>query len=342
MIAYFSVILAILILWVIIKLFKFKNGKEMFLLVSFFILFLFSALRSELVGTDLIRYKEHFLSYDNNSLRNFFQPGHFEYGYTIYSRLIYNITNGNFRILLVITSFISLFGVYKFIKENSKDYLLSVMLYFCLGYYTFTFSGLRQSIALSICLLSIKYIKNKKLFKFVLTVLLASLFHTTSLIFLPAYFISRIKLGKKSFFTYIFAMIVTYLSRDKIVGLLSSFLRNDYSVFDNQGSGYVFLVICFIILLLITLYKKILLLKNHNNNIWYNFICIGSLIQVLATVEGNVHRATFYYLMSFIIEIPLIADLFKGKSKVLANIIIFLLSIALFTYSTPYNFYKIL
>ena len=47
------------------------------------------------------------------------------------------------------------------------------------------FSGLRQAIAFSIVFISYDYIREQKLFKFLVTVILAALFHKSAIFLFP-------------------------------------------------------------------------------------------------------------------------------------------------------------
>src|SRR5699024_9401100 len=87
-----------------------------------------------------------------------------------------------------------------------------------LGYLYFSFTGLRQTLALSIILLSYNYIRERNLLLFIMFVFIASLFHSTALVFLLIYPISHYELGKKDLILIIVMLIVSFF--------LSSFIRN--------------------------------------------------------------------------------------------------------------------
>lgn len=341
LIPFLLIIFIIILIYLIFK--KNVKSQKNFLKISFIILFVFLAIRGESTGTDLPNY--HFfydlLSYYN--IKDLLKSNYFEIGYTLYSYIIHLISNGNFRFFLVVTAFFSLIGIYDFIKRYSKNYLLSIIVYICLQYYLFIFSGLRQGIALSIVCFSIRFIVQRKFWKFLCLVCIATTFHLSALIFLPAYFLSEYDINDKKLFFAIGLIIIIYIFRYNIVYLFASLFFSNYSLNDNFGNGYSLLVIYFVIFIFISIFKRNFLGKEELklNNICYNYLYIGILIQVLATVEGNAHRATFYYLITILCTIPKISLIFSSKDKLLVNIILIILLIIYFILISGNLVYKI-
>ena len=63
---------------------------------------------------------------------------------------------------LLFTSVIIVSMTAKFIYENSEDPTISWITFICLGSFTFVMNGMRQALSMSICLLSYRYVKEKK------------------------------------------------------------------------------------------------------------------------------------------------------------------------------------
>ena len=92
---------------------------------------------------------------------------------------------------------------YFFIRGSQKyQFLLPLMLYFAItsGFFLWTMSGLRQSVAIMMFFYSIRYIIEKKPLHYIAVIGIASLFHTSALILFPVYFIYKIKFNQKIFF----------------------------------------------------------------------------------------------------------------------------------------------
>ena len=111
-----------------------------------------------------------------------------EFGYLITTWALSQFFPGGQWLLFLSGLFMSICLCY-FTYKNCKNPVLALTVFHCLGLFNFMVQGLRQAIAMCICLLAIESCKKRKLIKFILLVLLASLFHASAIVFLPVYFI---------------------------------------------------------------------------------------------------------------------------------------------------------
>ena len=153
-------------------------------IISIIWLVLFEGLRWE-IGTDWDSYYGAF-TYDIES--------HMDAGYLFLNRLIRNFTSSYTAFVLTITLFV--YGVmFITIRKYSPNALMSLCIYFC------SMVGLwgcnRQILATMICILSLKFIQEKRLMLFMMTVFFACLFHKTAIIFIPAYFLFNLNYSQK-------------------------------------------------------------------------------------------------------------------------------------------------
>ena len=178
---------------------KSKNNqriKKLFISIAILQLFIILALRKSTVGVDISGYIRQFYYISYSTFNDILLLRH-EIGYKLLVKFISFITN-NEQIFLAIIGGLSIMPIGRFIYKYSKMPFLSFALYISFNFYAFIFSGLRQAIAISIICISYDYIREQKLFKFLVTVILAALFHKSAIFFIPAYAISKIKLNKKS------------------------------------------------------------------------------------------------------------------------------------------------
>ncbi|MCP4182021.1 MAG: EpsG family protein [Hyphomicrobiales bacterium] len=98
-----------------------------------------------------------------------------------------------FGILSAVTWYFFIKGSYRY------QYLLPLMLFFVIsvGFLFWTWSGIRQSIAIMMFFFSIKYIIEKNPINYLALIALGSLFHLSISIMAPVYFVSYIKYKKK-------------------------------------------------------------------------------------------------------------------------------------------------
>lgn len=90
----------------------------------------------------------------------------------------------NFLVFLFLYAFISITIKLFAIKENTTFHSLSIITYISTSYVLHDFIQIRVSCAIAIFLYSIKYLYNKKYFKYFLCIIFAFLFHKSALIFI--------------------------------------------------------------------------------------------------------------------------------------------------------------
>jgi hypothetical protein len=106
-----------------------------------------------------------------------------EYGYQIIVWFLSHLFSGGQWLLIFSGVFFSL-SVCLFTYRNSKNPVISLMVFNCLGLFNFMVQGLRQAIAMSICLFAYEQCKKKHFIKFILLVAIACLFHASALVFI--------------------------------------------------------------------------------------------------------------------------------------------------------------
>jgi hypothetical protein len=110
-----------------------------------------------------------------------------EPGY-IYSNVLISFITSNRYIFILIYTIVIYLLIYKAIVSQTENYLFATLIFLAL-YFFFTFTYLRQALAVAILWNSTKYIVDRKLFKFLACVIIAASFHNSALIFLPTYWI---------------------------------------------------------------------------------------------------------------------------------------------------------
>lgn len=115
--------------------------------------------------------------------------------------------------------------------------------YFLLwGLYLGNIFPIRSTIALWICLYSIRFIEKKRIIKFGAAILAAMMFHYSALIFLPAYVVYWAKINfSKKFICFMFLAGFGMIGFWKILPVLIRFLpaaiQNKAAVYINSGTG---------------------------------------------------------------------------------------------------------
>lgn len=207
------------------------------LALSILWLILYEGLRWE-IGTDWDSYYADFVNLDVS--------GHIEFGYFVLMKIVRFFTSSYSLFLLLITTFFYI-SLSKYVVKYSTAPLMSLCIYYCL------MVGLmgcnRQLIALFICLLSLDFAFKKELKYFLICIFVAFSFHTTSIIFVAAYYIINKNLSNKTILVFIgLSLAIGYLGiidRIPYVGYLN--FLDDKSVeklatySEGVGSAYSFI-----------------------------------------------------------------------------------------------------
>lgn len=313
--------------------------QKIFLVVSSIILALFTGLRDQKTGADTLGYGTTFLT-----LRKYgdfwkaveLRAKNGEYGYGFWNRFWGGIT-GNVNVYFTVTAAVFAVCLAIYIYKNSQNPFFSMILYVCTELFGFQMTGMRQAMAMAILLISIEFIKERKLICFLITVYIASLFHNSALAFMPAYFISYLKMDFKAFASYMLGLIFFSVYGEKASNLLFS-VNENYSYYeiatgvtDNMGGQAVIgmllltLVLCFI-------FKERVLLDKHNL-LFLNLTIVSLLIYILRYFSRAFERVSFYYQFAFIILLPNVIEAIPDdKTRKIVYTCAIVLACALFFY----------
>lgn len=256
-----------------------KNGLK----VSVLIIFVFLSLRYDF-GNDYMHYFEKFKylkKYDTTD--DFYFKG-IEYGW-YYLNLIF-LPFGFFTMIAVISAFLCVV-LYAFVKKYvPKKYYWAAIFVFLFQPYNLLvlISALRQSITVGLFLYSINYIEKRNLFKYFLTISLASLFHTSAVFLFPIYFLSnsdkKIDFFKLLLYGVIFVVPFMYLNTfftqfEMLISLyFSDYMTYTYDseIKTNFGAGF---------FLNISIYLIVLYLARFEKETRYNKLYVLTLISII-------------------------------------------------------------
>ena len=105
----------------------------------------------------------------------------------------------SYQSYLIFIATINLVFIYKICKKYSVNPTLSLFLYFCFYYFVWTYSGLRQGMTMAIgAYYLLECINQESTLKFFMIVIILSFIHTSSLILIPLYVISKMNFSKKA------------------------------------------------------------------------------------------------------------------------------------------------
>ncbi|NKD46799.1 EpsG family protein [Mammaliicoccus sciuri] len=342
----FSYIVAIVILKVILT--KNKTTENIFLMLASLLMMLIVSLRNLSFGTDTLVYVEKFRQYN---LIEFSQIINYLNSMDEKDKTFYllvrtiNYIGLEETFIVVLFSILFLISIFWLIYKYSNNSLISIILFICLGYLFFSLTGLRQTFALTFIIISYKYLLERKKYKFIILVLLASLFHSTALVFLIAYPLVYLKLGIKHLVVLIIAFLINILFNSQIYSLLDNIMLNEkyeYYLQNEESLNYSGFLIQLSIFLFCLIFKKMILTKSPENITYYNLMFIGLIFQLFATNIAVIFRISLYFSIFSIILLPNVISGIKDVNvKILVNtlvIVVLLMYLFISGYYEGYSF----
>ena len=230
--------------------------------------------------------------------------------WTFSAKLGYVLLDGDYQLFIsLISAFVMLvFG--RFIYRYSVNPVKSFIYYWGLWFFTFNFSALKQSIAMSLILLAFDAMMEKKLIRYLLAVAFATLYHFPAIVFLPAYWL--VKLNPRAYLLFLVAgFAVVYLWRDQIVSFITQFYYED-RVFEGEERFLTGKVIVMLALVLISYIRRPPSKEDLVYSASLQFVAIATVIQLFSVYNNVFERLADYYFQFSVIFVPFF---FKARNE---------------------------
>ena len=194
------------------------------------------ALKHYTVGIDIPGYRQAYILSQNASWDSGY--AHFEKGYVFLEKL-FSKSGASFQVFTMFIYFVICLGLYLFIKKYSKNAMLSCLFFVCYQYLLFSMTGLRQAMAMGMCLIAYVVLdtpKEKgadvKLLRGIAAiaiVIISTTIHESAAIFYVVIFAYIVTYSAKSekmvktppYILYAFVFVVLWMFRSYIVKIIS-------------------------------------------------------------------------------------------------------------------------
>lgn len=290
----------------------------------------------------------------------------------IYQRGFYRITEGNisqsdfeigFQLLVkacativdepwfmfLVVALITIVIFFESAKKCSKNFVLSVSLFFLIGIYFDTFNGIRQYIAVALFVYSYRYIRDKRFWKFLIIMLIAGLFHTSAFFFIPVYWLHKININ---FRKWLIIILTLFIFSGQLINLYVVLLSrlgkyNEYIIRNTLANNTSFslsgLIISIIAVVPCVLNEKKMRI-NEEGKYFLNMVMLGIAIASISEVLPLAERILYYFKGIYLISIPYALDLCSSKKtrQLLLNGIIILLGSMTMIGIIALNWYAVL
>ena len=321
---------------------KDEKNKKLFLICCGVFIALIVGLRAETVGTrDTSNYCNLYEGVARFSTLHMFLKYHnvFENGFFLSECLFYIFTYfcakifPNPQFFIFITSTFITFSAMYFIYKHSKNVMLSTILYICLGLMAFNMNGMRQALAMSICLFAYNFAKKRKLIPFACIILLAMLVHKTAIFFSVVYFIACLKCKPKHIMFFTIAVALFVIFADRLVETFDSVTDKNYSDVGGFDSGGYVTVLIYVLVLIFALVFGWKERGDSGFSLTFYLTILGGALYCGRYISTQIYeRMSYYFFYAVLLLLPQTVMQLKESEKPTVVAIITSLSILLFVY----------
>lgn len=324
-----------------------QRTKSVFLMLCGVIMFLMIALRSQYIGSeDSSRY---FVGWEEISKTTF--SGMEQYVEDSRMEPLFLYTEWVLSHVFIPAQFLFVFSgalfsvsVCRFVYKNCEDVVLGMTMYNTLGLFGFMIQGMRQSIAMSICLFAIEKCKKRELLQFVLLVILASLYHRSAIFFLIIYPFYGLKLNFKSCVILGAACTVLVASSGTLIQLGNEVVQAEYG--HAVDSGGIVAALIYVLIIGAALFLSGKKRQEVDFSFFVIFTVFGMTLYMMRYFNAQVmERVSFYFMFGQLIVLPGTLRTFEKGWRQWATLGVMILCFLLSVYRNynselvPYDFF---
>lgn len=269
----------------------------------------------------------------------------FELGYMNYMVLIHRITDDP-QWFLFISSLLIVIPIIYLLYKYSENVMFSIIIYTSWYLYYFAFSGIRQSIAISICAIATVFIFQKKLLPFLAFVYIASKFHTSALFFVLTYPLYNYKISNKKILIIGIFLLIVLIAAQNVMSIVADLIFGVDSRYSTQldnstFAGFTMALVYFIF----TIFQMYVTPIKQNNFI--PILMLLTIIQSTGIYSQTIPRLAYYFVPMFSMSFPIALKTLKKPLQLNMQVLFIVLFISFFMMQanghyldvTPFKFF---
>ena len=294
-----------------------KKNKSKFLIFLLIFLFCFTYQ----MGTDWLSYQNYYenifvnTDWEDLLLKNV----RIERGYVLLNIFFYKL-GFNYEIFSGLVLSVCTYITLKYIQEKSKNKYLAFYVFFIYMFNAALLEPLmRQVIALTIFIVSLKYLEKKKFLKYVFFIFLAAQFHRTAYLLLPLYFINYIKFSVKKV---IVIILLFKLLLNTMIDIAIYIFPKYMEYLTAKRYAPKELTITTIIMCVYHIFIIFYIYKNSDRkrNYILNFACIYVILSSIVVYFPIINRLNLYFAPFIAIALSYIAEFYFLNEKISESI----------------------
>ena len=237
---------------------------------------------------------------------------------------------GNGAVVIFVCAAITIFLFLRTIYKNTNCLFLSTLLFIFLGCWHGSFNGVRQYLAAAIIFSGIRFIKERKFWKYALVVFIAFLFHSSALLMIFIYFIAYNKINLKNITLLVVGSLIILYSFTEVLNfagflLKQEFIESDYIT--RSVNTFRILVAIAPAVFFLFLYQKRSITKEQL--FWINMLIINGVMMFATSNSAYLARMGIYTAPFSAIGI---SELVKGAHSKDKNLITLSIVLAFFVF----------
>lgn len=310
---------------------KEEISKQNCILTFFFVmLFMILALRDESIGRDLKNYKFYFEKFSTLDFRGVFQEKR-DVLYVFLNWMVARYTD-DYQVFLAVVALITVLPVAVVYNKDKQHSFLKIVLFMNMSTFIMLFSGLRQSIAISVGVIAYEFVKRKKLLPFLLFAFIAWGFHHSAFMILLFYPLYHLTFKKRHLWFVVPAILMFFIFNNQIFTWATNLIDSDKYTSDMTNTGAYTMLILFI---MFAVFSYIIPDENKMDNEALglrNFMLLAVLLQCFSPVHNLAMRMNYYYIIFIPMLIPKVITCAKENMKDVAYVSKIILTIFFVSY----------
>jgi len=280
---------------------------------AFLGLTLLMGLKADYIGIDTGNYINKYM-FAERLMQNIEKNG--EYGYVYFMNFFKQICGFGWRRYIFSVALIIYACNISFFYKYSKNVALTVLIFCTIGNFTMYMSGLRQTIAISMCLVAYMILVSdlKVIIRYVLfcmIVFAATTIHQSAYIFYVVLLFYNLKVSKNMVYILIFFALGALFYRNALVEIIEKVMPIKYEIYNLYDSEYVMNKLLIVIDFLIPLLANFLSDENKDNGKYdritstmFIMSSLNLLFMILVQNNNQLGRLGYYFVNSNAILIP--------------------------------------
>ena len=306
---------------------KIKQGNAIPIIGSALTLCIFSGLRDISFGTDLLGYQSRFLCYvsyvDYADIIWQYKQGRIKDGLFYVIMKFFADCGFSYQLFIAIVTGFYIVTVAILIAKHSPIPVISFMMFMSLSWMQFSFTGLRQAVAMGICVIAlILLLENKRSILAILCIIAAGYVHSSAWIFLIAPVIARLKfrIGKVLFFQLTVASVALSIFGNALFRVIVAAVAWNKTLANYADSDITLNWTGFLIQLMFSAASYLLYdettKENEDMPLLYSLMAIGLGFQAFSSVIAEMFRISMYFSIASVCVYPsAVMSINKSKRK---------------------------